>query len=147
MAEDDVCGLAADTGKLHQCFHGARDFPPMLFDDLRRHPDQRSGFGAEESRRLNVRFQLAGRRLCESGGVGISLEERRGDLIDAFVGALRRQDRRDEQLVGVREVKLRIRARVLPAQLRQNAARVGGGPGRLGNGGLAGSRPHGHAKL
>ncbi len=61
--------------------------------------------------------------LASARGVGIALEERRRHLVHALVGALRRQDRRDEQLVGVREMQLGIGAGMLFGELLENVAR------------------------
>jgi hypothetical protein len=69
----------------------------------------------------------------QRGRVRIALEQRRRDLVDALVGALRREDRRDEQFVGVAEVQLGIGAGMLALQLPQNRPGLVGRLRRLGN--------------
>ena len=92
----------------------------MMFDERARHSHERSRLRAEEARRVNQRLQLVGRRLGERGGVRIAREQRRRDAIDAGVGGLRRQNRRDEQLIGVLVVELGVGAGMLALQLPED---------------------------
>ena len=124
VAEDDVRGLAADARQ-------ARRAPPWWPGSRRRgarrrrrHAHERPRLRAEEACRLNLRLELLGRRPRERAGVRVSLEERGRDLVDALVGALRGEDRRDEQLVRRREVQLGIGIRVLLCERRQYAANL-----------------------
>ena len=84
---------------------------------------QRSRLGAEEAGGLDLRLELGGRGPGERTRVRIALEERRRHLVHALVGALRRQDRRDEQLVGVREMQLGVGAGMLFGELLENVTR------------------------
>ena len=54
--------------------------------------------------------------------VWVAGEQRRGDAVDPRIGGLRREDRRDEQLVGIAVVQLRVRAGVLPVEPRDDAS-------------------------
>ncbi len=80
----------------------------VVLRQRRRHADEGTGLRAEEAGGLDLRLELGGRRPRERAGVGISLEQRRRDLVDALVGALRRENRRDEQLVRRREIQLGV---------------------------------------
>ncbi len=122
VAEDDVGGLASDARQFDQRVHRARHLAAMGLDDLGRHTQERTRLGAEEPGRLNLRLELVGRRPGERAGVRVAAEERRRDLIDALVGALRRQDRRDQELVGVREMQLGVGVRVLRARVASGCA-------------------------
>jgi hypothetical protein len=122
VAQDDIGGLAPDTGELDEILHARRDFAVVLLHERARHSGERLRFHPEEAGGLNLGLELRCRRLRQRAGVRISREERRRDLVDALVGALRRQDRRDEQLVGVAEVKLGERARMLTLELFEDLA-------------------------
>ncbi|HEX2444322.1 MAG TPA: hypothetical protein VHJ77_10295 [Vicinamibacterales bacterium] len=128
VTQDDVGGLAADAGEFDELLHARRNLAPMLLDERDRHAGERLRFHPEEAGGLNLGLEL--RRGCpgQRARVRVSFEERRRDLVDALVGALRRQDRRDEQLVGTAEVELGERARVLTLELFEDLASL---PGRL----------------
>ena len=73
--------------------------PPCVSHELGRHAEERARLRAEEAGRLDLRLELVGRGARERRGVGIAREERRRDLVDALIGALRGQNRRDQELV------------------------------------------------
>src|SRR6185437_142501 len=75
------------------------------FGDRRRHTDEALGLVAEEARRLDDLFHVALFGGGERGGSGIPLEQHGRHHVDALVGALRAEDRRDEELEGGREVE------------------------------------------
>ena len=62
-------------------------------------------------------------RCGERTRIWIALEERGRDEVHARVSRLRRQNRRDQQLEGVRVVELSVGPRVLRLELVQNGAR------------------------
>ena len=74
--------------------------------------------------RNNPDIQFRGRRLVQRRGVRIALEQRRRDLVDALVGALGRENRRDQQFVGILEVQLGVGVGMLPFELRHDPARL-----------------------
>ncbi len=99
VAEHDVGGLASDAGQLRRVRpsrpaprrHGVRRArAPCRRSAPRLHPEEAGG--AESAARA-LRVGARQRR-----GVRIAREQRRRDLVHARVGALRGQDRRDEQL-------------------------------------------------
>ena len=101
--------------------------PPCCSTTAVAMPTSDRDFGAEEAGGLDLRLELRGRRPRQRACVGVAAEERRRDLVDALVGALRRKDRRDEQLVGVREVELGVGVGMLPssfARIRRVSAGV-----------------------
>src|SRR5262249_32548157 len=82
--------------------------------------------GAKESRRVNLRLELLARCVGESTCVGIPLEQRRRHHVDADVGGLCREDRRDEQLERRRIVQLGVSVGML------RLGRVEGAPDLFG---------------
>src|SRR5687768_13922341 len=144
MAEDDVRGLASDTRKFHELVHRLRHLALVVLDHLARHPDERSGFRAEETGGLDLRLEFVGGRLRERRSVGIALEQCRRHLVDAFVRALRREDRRNQQLVGVGEVQFSVRIRMLRRKRREDLLRISGSLRRFGKGWRGGALGHGH---
>jgi hypothetical protein len=127
VAEDDVGGLAADAGQFHEFRHRARHLAAMTLDAGRGHSKKGTGLRAKEPGRLDLRLEIVSRSRGKRAGVGITREKRGRDLVHAFVGTLRGEDRGDEQLVGVREMQFRIGVRVLRPELRHDAADIGGG--------------------
>jgi hypothetical protein len=125
MPEHDVRRLAADTRQLRQRIHVGGDVAPMPFDDGRRHTVERLRLRAEESRRLDLRLELVGRRRGERLCVRVALEQRRRDLVHTLVGALRREDRRHQQFVRRGEMQLGVRVRMLLLELPHDRAGLG----------------------
>jgi hypothetical protein len=122
MAEDDVRRLPSNSWQLDQGVHARRHVARVPLDERGRHAGQRLRLGTEEAGGLYLRLELGRRRLREGARVGVPLEERRRDAIDALVGALRRENRRDEQLVGIPEVELGERARMLTLEFLEDLA-------------------------
>ncbi len=132
VAKDDVGGLAAHAGQLHQFVHRPRHFAAMRVDDLGRHPEQRARLGAEETCRLDLRLEFVGGRPGERRGVGVALEQGRRDLVHPLVSALRREDGRDQQLIRVLEVQLGVGIGMLRREGRKDFACLRGRLRRLG---------------
>ena len=65
----------------------------------------------------------AGLRFGQRARVRVLLEQRRRHEVDACVGGLRREDRRDEQLERVAVGELGVRARMMPFQRVEDPAR------------------------
>lgn len=128
VTEDNVRGFASDAGKQDERLHLRRDLAAVVLDERGGHADERFGLRTEETGRLDLRLELRGRRARQRPRVRIAREERRRDFVDALVRALRRQNRRDEQLVRIAEVKLGKGARMLTLELLENLADL---PGRL----------------
>jgi len=70
----------------------------VILDERAAQPDDRLGLVPEEPRRADQGLELegVGRREVLRGAV--AGEQGRGDLVDPLVGALRGEDRRDEEL-------------------------------------------------
>jgi hypothetical protein len=81
-------------------------------DELSGHADEGLGLLAEEPGGDDEPFDVPGRGGRERPRVGIPIEERRRDLVDARVGRLRGEDGGDQQLEGVPIVKLGVGAGV-----------------------------------
>jgi hypothetical protein len=125
VPKDDVRRLAADAWQRDEGVHRAGDLAAVTLHERRGHARQGSRFRAEEPRRLDLRLELRRRRPGERPRVGVAAEERRRDLVDPFVRALRGENRRDEQLVRVREVQFGVGTGVLRRELLQDPARAG----------------------
>jgi hypothetical protein len=63
VTEDDVGGLAADAWQGGEFLHRLWDLAGVVLDDLGGHTDERSGLGAEETGRLDLRLELVSRRV------------------------------------------------------------------------------------
>jgi hypothetical protein len=127
MPEDDIRSLAADARQFNELGHRRRHLPAVALDAGGRHSQKGSGLRTKEPSRLDLGLEFVSCRPGENVGVGIPLEERGRDLIHALIGALCGEDRRNEQLVCVRKVQLRIGVRVLRPELRHDAPGIGGG--------------------
>jgi len=111
--EDDIGGLAPDPGQRLQGSAVARDFPAMIADQRLRQRDDVPGLGVEQADRLD---RLAQRLLPQREHVrwlGDASEQRPGSDIDADIGRLRRQRDRDQERIGVGELELGGRCRII----------------------------------
>ena len=100
ISENDVGRLTSDAWKRHEIVQIAGHLSAELFDD-----DVAALFDvfrlvAKESRRLNEFLEFVQIRAGEIFGRGVAGKQRRSHHVDAFVGALRRQDGGDQQLQG-----------------------------------------------
>ena len=95
VAEHDIRRLATNARKVDEVLHPRRDHAGVAFRQRLRHAGERPGFGAEEAGRLNLRLEFGGRWSRQGPRIGIPAEERRRDLVNAFVGALRGENRGD----------------------------------------------------
>lgn len=100
-AEHDVGGLPGDAREREQILHRPGHLAAVLGQQARAGAPNILGFRVEKARRANVGLELARRRVRDRARVGEAREEARSDPIHALVGALGREDRRDEQLEGV----------------------------------------------
>src|SRR5690606_22847925 len=97
----DVAGLAADPGQGDEVRQLVRHLTAEALHEAVRHPDEAAGLRPEEPGGADHLLDvggIGGREVLRRGVLG---EERRGHHVHPLVGALRRQDRGDEQLVGV----------------------------------------------
>lgn len=99
--QHDVRGFAADPWEFCKSFEIARNFASMKFDELARRGDEVFRFGAKETGRSDQLFNIGKFGFREFKRRRKSLEQRGGYLIHSNIGALRREDRRDEELEGV----------------------------------------------
>ena len=124
VPEHDVRRLAADAGQREQRRHVGRHLALMLLHEGLRHADERSGFRAEESGRMNLRLERRRRRARQLVRRGIPLEQRRRHQVHALVGRLRREDRRHQQLERRGVVQLGVGVGMLRLQLVENLERL-----------------------
>ena len=99
MTEHDVGGLATDAGQLRRA-RPSRPAPRRR-DRPRARAPCRSAIGTSCGRNLSTWIcgsSSSGVAFASARGVRVPREERRRHLVHARVGALRGQDRRDEQL-------------------------------------------------
>ena len=150
VPEHDIRGLPSDAPQRGQLLERARYIPAMLGHDVGARLADRLRLVAEEPRRVD---RLLERSLVGGGerrGVGIRGEQRRRHLVDALVGALGGEDRRDQQLERRAEVERALRIRVELLELldhRPNAHRVGGGEAAGAPGAVAARGPDTGARL
>jgi hypothetical protein len=118
VAEDDVGRLASDTRQRDQAVEVGRNLATMAQHQSLGAAQDVARFVAEEAGAADHVLELERFGLGERTRVGIACEERRRHHVDAGIGALRREDRRDEQLqrrlvqqgaVGVRVSRLEPR--------------------------------------
>src|SRR6266508_2912308 len=125
ITEHDVGGLAADAGQQNQLGHRPRYFAGMSFDYSRRH--------SKQALRLVAKKTGAPDHLLESLDLGTReiartwkcAKELRRYHVDPLVGALRAENRRDEQLKRRLEVELGSCVGVLALETGENFQRVG----------------------
>ena len=70
VAEDDVGGLPADAGELHELRHAARDLAAVALDERPAEALERLGFVAEEAGGLDEGLEILERNLRVMGGGG-----------------------------------------------------------------------------
>ena len=120
VPEYDVSRLAPHAGEGGQLIHRPRDLAAVIFHQRRGHAAQALGLVAEEAGRLDVLLH----RLPRGGGIvcgGLVLAEQVfRDLVHALVGALRRQDRRHQQLQRRAVVQAALGVGICPLQDRQD---------------------------
>ena len=110
--EDNIGGLASDSGQCLKLFAGARNLAPVPFDQRLAQRDDVLGLGIEQADRLDC---LAKPFLAQVDHVlrGFDPREKRPHRnVDADVGRLRRENHRHEQLIGVFGFELSCRRRV-----------------------------------
>jgi len=105
ISQDDIGGLAPDAGQGAKLLHGVGHLSAVLCHDCLRHSDQALGLVAEEPGGLDDLFELRLSSLSQGSHIGISGEQDRGHQIHPRIGALRREDRRAEQLKGIAMVQ------------------------------------------
>ena len=112
VAENDVCRLASDPGQGDELFHRFGHSSPVLRGDRRAGAAQAPRLGVEEAGLPDVPLERPGGRAGVVGGRPVFAEERRRDLVDADVGALRREHGCDEKLERTRVVERAPRVRI-----------------------------------
>ena len=100
IAEDQVGGLATDTGEGGKLFHGGRDLTVMLFQQDFGTRHNIPGFGMIETAGVDILLHLGdvgGSKIFQGGIAG---KEGRGDLIDTLIRTLGGKANGEEELVG-----------------------------------------------
>src|SRR5229473_1876453 len=98
MPTQDIGGLTPDARKRHQLFHRSRHLTAETFEDLARRTLQRFRLVPEEAGRDDKPFDSFRRRRRHRCNIGNFSKERRRNAVDTLVGALRRENRRDQAL-------------------------------------------------
>jgi hypothetical protein len=115
-SEDDVGGLPRDSGEQEELVHRPRDFAAEALDENPACAANILGFRVEESGRADDRLEFPRFRAEDRLGRGESREKFRRDEVHPFVGALRREDRRDEELKGRLVAEGAVRVGVAPME-------------------------------
>ena len=115
-SEYDIGGLARRSGHGQQVFHGPRDCTAEISEDGPRRADHALRFVVEETGRSGGPApSRPGWRGRSRAIVGYFGEQSGRDLVHALVGALRREDGRDQQFPGVAVVERTGRLRIQPS--------------------------------
>ena len=109
VSQNNIRRFPTDTGQFAQFFHRVRNLTAKFVGDCRRGRADALGLVAEKSGRFDRVLQLSLRRLRVIFRAPIFLEQRRRDHVYAFVGALRGENRRDQQLERILEIQLGVR--------------------------------------
>ena len=104
-AENDIGGLARNAGESHKLVYRARNLAAKPLNDAARHSQEVFGLHAEETGGADEVLQLVGVGPCQTSDRRVARKQIGGYNVDAFVGALRAEDRRHEELIGVVMVK------------------------------------------
>lgn len=101
IGHDHVRRLAAHARKRDERLQVGGDLTPEAIAETLRHPEQAPRLRVEEAGGADQCLERFGVGHRERRRIRIGGEDRRGDLVDPLVRALRREDRRHEQLEGV----------------------------------------------
>lgn len=110
VAQNYIRGFAPNAIQLRQLFHGAGHLSAMTLDEFLAASLDIPGFIAEESESLDASLKVKQVGICEIRSAAKFFEQVHRHDVDLFVGALRRQDRGDEQFerVGIIQFTVRI---------------------------------------
>ena len=103
---DDVGGFASYARELLQLVDVGGNVASELFDEGAGHGGEVLAFVVGIGNGVDVGKEVVGGGLCHGLGVGVGLEECGGGHVDAFVGALGRENDRYKELEGVFVVQL-----------------------------------------
>jgi hypothetical protein len=112
MTENNVRGFPADSGQACQFLHGRWNFAVELFDKLASTSFQRSCFGPKQSQGADDGVDLGQRRIRQPAWSWKPTKKFRGYSIDREVGALRRQNHRNQELKGSSIVERNLQLRI-----------------------------------
>ena len=128
MAEHDIGGLSSDTGEFHQRIHVRRYGSTMLVDKRARHAEQTARLHPEETGGLDLPLQIVRHGGSERGGRRVPGEQPRRHLIHSGIGALGREDGRNQQFVRIRKGQFRPSPGMLAFEPVEDARRGRGCP-------------------
>lgn len=100
VGQQDVGGLPAHAGERHQLVPVVGHPTSVDLDQAPARSQDVLRLVAVQTARADVRLQLFLGQLEDRVGVAVLAEQLGGDLVDPRVGALRGEDRRDQELVG-----------------------------------------------
>ena len=103
ITEHHVGCFAPYTRQRGQLFHASRHSSGMAFDQNLRRGNNVLGFVPVEAGRADDSHQLIQVGSGVRFDASVTLKKHAGHLIDAHIGTLRGEDRRDQQLERVRE--------------------------------------------
>ncbi len=116
IPENDVSGLAADPCEGGEGLHGAGNFAIVLRCDVRRRGADVLCFAPEETGCADQILQCFLTHFCKIRSGPAALKERLCDNVDAFVGALGRQNGCHEKLKRIIKFQLAVCFGVNPGQ-------------------------------
>ena len=98
LAQNQVGGFTPHAWQTGQLFHSLGNHAPEAFDQMAAAGLDRAGFVAVEAGGPHDFFDFFRKRLGQGGRVGPALKKPGSHLVDAFVGALGRENGGDHQL-------------------------------------------------
>ena len=120
ISKDDIGSFATYTGKLDQLCHRTRNFTVVTLDESGRHTEQTLRFVSKEPGRPDHVFEPLDLGAGKIAWSRKSLKKERSHHVHALVGALRTEDRCDEQLKGPVEIQLGMRIGIFFLQSLEN---------------------------
>ena len=112
IAEDDIGRLTSDAGQRHEVLEFLGHLALVAVGERLAEAEQAGGLVPVEPRRLDQSLKFTPVSGGQVGWRRVLGAQGGGDHIDPFVGALGRQNRRDNQLIRVLEVQFAVGVRV-----------------------------------
>src|SRR6266567_467368 len=110
VSENNIRCFPAYAGQRPQFFHGIGNFALMFFRNRAHCPANTLRFASKKSCRFDRGFKLGLRGISIISCPPVLLKQPRSNHVDAFVGALRREDRRHQQLQRISKIQLAVGA-------------------------------------
>jgi hypothetical protein len=95
-----ICGLSSHTRQRHEIFHPVWNLAIETVNDVSCHAHETLRFRPEKTSRSDDRLEFFRIRLGKRIDVGVFRKQPRSDGVHPYIGALGREDRGGQQLIG-----------------------------------------------